>query len=683
MKIFPLFTLMACFLGSTSLFSQNYSSIVANVDTVYIPGGAPCVLFPTGTAPVTIVAADPATGTFPGAYALASIVGTGRAFAVSHEGLMSNANIYVTDNLKLVSNAVDWLDHTNTNTVKMTSGHTEFVNYGNATNLVTELTNEGYTVSNLTGTIEASDLTGVGVLVIGNAWGMFTAAELTVIQDYLNAGGSLFLLGLGWSWNGNLDDYPMNIVGSMCQVRWTSDVIYDAGHNVGGYPVFVTMYPATQGMSFSGARQVIDSLTNEYSANIGTTLQTNTAVRISYVNAHLYMKAIANKSPLGNALRDSMYNYYTGLANTYPTIFKKGTVYNSNTESYMGWVRERVQRSIRDALPLTTARKAEIATTLNLTGRYLDVWDQASVLLADNSKLDSPQKEYLYELYMYTPTALFDIGSMSFADYIGDQPPGVSSILSGTNYSINSFSDPIGTYPENQFPNDVPDGIAAIFCSASAHEVNHIVDAFYLQNSTVLNTRRLTLLAQAGTPSLNYLRSMLPDGFFANAPQEFIASISNQWYTDSKKTFDLGIIRFDAARPEPLNQALFFAEIYSLGGDTTLFFTNDLNGNFSRSFIPVGRDANGHINSLCVGDTLYTFTLDANGNVTGYTALAVNVTGTINSGTYQAGYQLTSDGNVPAGQDVIFEANHSVDMQANFGVEAGSTFTVNVDPCGG
>ena len=39
-----------------------------------------------------------------------------------------------------------------------------------------------------------------------------------------------------------------------------------------------------------------------------------------------------------------------------------------------------------------------------------------------------------------------------------------------------------------------------------------------------------------------------PDGFFADNPQEFFASIANQWFCDSAKTVELGAVRFAAGR---------------------------------------------------------------------------------------------------------------------------------------
>jgi uncharacterized membrane protein len=41
---------------------------------------------------------------------------------------------------------------------------------------------------------------GKGVLMIGNGWQTYTNAEQLVIQNYVQSGGGLLMLGLGWSW---------------------------------------------------------------------------------------------------------------------------------------------------------------------------------------------------------------------------------------------------------------------------------------------------------------------------------------------------------------------------------------------------------------------------------------------------------------------------------------------------
>lgn len=616
----------------TTVDAQNLASIVSNVDTAWV-SGAIGTMFPTANNAVPVVAADPNTATFPSIFGLAATAGSGKVIGFGHDGLTNNSTLLNFDNVQLVLNAFNWLDASNTNLVKMASGHGEFVNYNNATTLRAQLMANGYTVSNLPGVITATSLSGVGVLYIGNAWGSYSAAELLVLQNYVQGGGSLFLLGLGWSWDayntGGINAYPMNQIGNFCGVHWSTTNISDATNTYNGSPLLLSFYPATQSLSVSGACDIISNITATYPNNLPATLQNNSSIRTQYFNAHLFMKEATLSLDANNPLRQDIYNCYNTLIDSYPIYFRKGTVYNTTTENNMAWIRERIQRNLADALPLTPALKTEIATTLNLTGRYLDIWNGYTVLLADNSRLDTPQKEYLYKLYTQIPATMQNLRLMSFADYLGTPPiassGAIPNFLTGQNTSINSFNNVIGTCPENQFPSDVSPGVIDCFGSAAAHEVNHIVDYYYIANNPTLLARKNALIAQAGTNHLNYLRSMLPDGFFSGSPQEFIASIANQWFANSKHVLDLAITRFDAGRSEPLNQFLFFAELYSQGNSNTLFYTNTPNCDLSSEYIGVGRDANQRITRLCVNNNIYTFTLDANGNATNYSVVPLSV----------------------------------------------------------
>jgi cysteine-rich repeat protein len=148
--------------------------------------------------------------------------------------------------------------------------------------------------------------------------------------------------------------------------------------------------------------------------------------------------------------------------------------------------------------------------------------------------------------------------------------------------------------------------------------------------------------------------------FFWTYPQEFIASIANEWFASSFHTLELGMQRFSNGYAEPINQALFFAEIYSLGGSTTRFYNFDTAGNLTVQQPPVGRDGSGRINRITYGGKNYLFALNAAGNVTGYSVCG--------NGTVQTG-EACDDGNIAAGDccspTCTFESNGSACSDGN------------------
>ena len=108
---------------------------------------------------------------------------------------------------------------------------------------------------------------------------------------------------------------------------------------------------------------------------------------------------------------------------------------------------------------------------------------------------------------------------------------------------------------------------------------------------------------------------MIEDGYFVNAPQEFFASIANQWFADSAHTLELGLVRWNNGYGHPINQFLFFAEVYSQGGNTVPFYTMDEEGHVSRTDIPVRRDVYGHICTLTSDGNTHRFVLNSEGDV--------------------------------------------------------------------
>jgi hypothetical protein len=200
----------------------------------------------------------------------------------------------------------------------------------------------------------------------------------------------------------------------------------------------------------------------------------------------------------------------------------------------------------------------------------------------------------------------------------------VNSLLGndGTRYrgfvnsaGVNIFDVAIGGMVENGFPSDVTPKYADVFSLVLAHEVNHVVDVYSINADAALAERKNDLIQAAGDVHMNYLRSMFEDGFFTTSPQEFFASIANQWFADSAHTLQLGLVRWENGYREPINQFLFFAEIYAQRGTDVPFYTIDERGMLTRVMVPVQRDRNGHIHALVVDGQAHRFALDENGNV--------------------------------------------------------------------
>ena len=621
------------------VLADGIESIVTNVDTVWVPGGVGPVMGLNENV-VAIMAGDEFTASVPSIAAVASTGGSGRAVGFGQEGFFTDEHIGFFDNLQIATNAVAWLDKNQRKRVLIVTGHGEWCGYS-TTVLQNRLTQLGYSVSLSNGAITAANLQGVGVLFAGNIWWPVTAQEMSAIGSFYDGGGGLFLMGVGWSWVSSnpqktLDDYPMNQIGALCGIRWTDGGISDPVHKFQDYPLFLHFFPEQwlNLQSVPGSMSYITCATSAHALTLRTDLQSDQTFRAEYEMAHTTLAWGLHAGI--SSYPQMIYDFYTNLVSSYPQYFHKDFAYNFQTESTILQIRERVGRTLTEALPLTPLTKTAIASTLALAGRTRDIWDNFSILLMDNSSLDATQLEFLYQYLSSLPAGLQNLSTISVADFLGSTNPPIN--LSDASGCINICGWSVGSATENSFPDDIAPVTTDVFCIIAAHEVNHAVDNFTSGTSPVIAARRQALVQAAGDDSLNYLRSMCPRGFFTQNPQEFFASMANEWFTDSRQTMRLGLSRFDRGRPQPLNQAIFFADVYSQGRDSTSFYRIDSAGHLSRSSIFLTRDTRGHITSMLFDGVVHTFSLDTAGNVLAvalpiqlesFTVTAVQGSGTI------------------------------------------------------
>ena len=611
-------------IGSSELDPSPLVMGVTSICAIGVPGPL-CPLSPTV---IPIVAGDDDTTPLPSVVVMASQLGGGRVVAFGHDGFLTNDALGLFDNKRFGNNVVDWLDKSSTKRILVTTSHREWYGGANFDSFKQELESRGYTVTKFSGAITTVSLSGIGVVLIGDAWGEITQQEIDLLRSFVSSGGGLFLMGLGWSWEpynpgSTLDDFPMNKLGEHFGIRWISGYISDPTNNYNNQPVFHTFYPNIELQTQYQAFSYINATTEAHPQDLPSLLQYDALAREKYVGAHLILATETVELSASSGQRQEIYDFYKDLISSSPQYFRRSVVYDKTSQSVMAWIRERIYRSFMNAIlygnGLTSERKAEIATSLGLTGSYYDIWNDFSVLLLDNAGLNERQRTFIRDFLGLVPIELHNLHSISVIDNLGQLPHSTPEItLWGKDDGVNIFGSDIGAWKENGFPDDVPAKYSDVFCLVVVHEVNHIVDAFCVSHDATLRNRKANLIGMAGNNHMNYLRSMLPDGFFVSAPQEFFASISNQWFSDSALTLRLALTRFDQGYRDPLGQFLFFAEVYSSGGDSTLFYTLDTQGNIYRSEVSILRDRNGRINAIIDGSDMYSFELDGSGNVVSY-----------------------------------------------------------------
>ncbi len=407
-----------------------------------------------------------------------------------------------------------------------------------------------------------------------------------------------------------------------------------------GYPMYYWFgdnihYNHQKGMM----RTLMDILSNvleNYSDNLGPTLESDLTIRNSFFICFSQLSGFANSnnSVLDESSRNEIISTLLNWVNDNQQHFLKSIDLNAIQHPYEGLVRRQAIMFLIDIEPLTTERAEYLSDLLDFQGSYHILFVQHKLYIADNNGMSQLDLNYLENIMTFLPDTLTSLRYLSNNGYFyatGQSSEGVS--ISGFSGSVNTFST-IGGYIENGFPSDIEPIYIDGFSVVVAHELNHRVDPDYIYIDETLNTRRAQLIEQAGTTDLNYLRSNVGGAFFQNAPQEFIASIANQWFCSSEHTLNLGLQRFDNGYSEPLNQVLYFTELYSAYGNSTQFYTVDTNGNIDMETIPIWRNENGHINKFIFDGITYNFQLDIMGNVENYSIIEllgdINEDGIIN-----------------------------------------------------
>lgn len=322
-------------------------------------------------------------------------------------------------------------------------------------------------------------------------------------------------------------------------------------------------------------------------------------------------------SVLADSSKNSVINECEGWVNAYPTYYKRTSTVSCSTSPYRALIGLQLHSILMGYEQLTPNRINYLVYLFGLSGRYASLMQRHQLYVADNNKMSTADLNYLDSILTYIPDTLTDLRLLSGIDYYycaGQDRIDIENRIS----AVNTFST-IGGYNENSFPSDITPMYIDGFSVVVAHEINHTLDPDYIYKNPILTYRRSQLLQRAGSNDMQYLRSWAGSGsFFQNSPQEFVASIANQWFCSSEHTLQLGLTRFDSNYKEPINQVLFFCELYSTGGSFTRFYTTNTAGKITVQNIDLGRDVYGHINRLTVGNNIYSFVLDTAGYVLGY-----------------------------------------------------------------
>jgi len=247
-----------------------------------------------------------------------------------------------------------------------------------------------------------------------------------------------------------------------------------------------------------------------------------------------------------------------------------------------------------------------LSESIPLLGGRKGMLDIYSVLILDNYGFDREQLRGIQSFVRSIPKDVRVPVVIMCYDYLISRKNKLVTVHSfRCNGSFNVFGSRVGAWSENQFPKDYKKVEADGFMIVLAHEYNHNVDGIYVERTETLKRFKQRILKKAGTDHNNYLRSMFEDVFFAKNPQEFVASLANQYFCSSEDMFLYALQKAKEGNVNQINQFVLMASIYC-STDRTYFYRIDRNGDVKATKVPIEK-VNGLVSGILVDGKRYRF----------------------------------------------------------------------------
>lgn len=417
------------------------------------------------------------------------------------------------------------------------------------------------------------------------------------------------------------------------------------------------------GIPYSSKLDRIEQIMQEHSADLGSALASNAELRKELFGLHHGTRGFVGSFLRSESSRRAVFDWYAAHVDRYRQYLKKRYL-DTTVHTYVPVLAGQVWVNLLESLEDCREHRIEVAERIGLEGYHRDILVQFGTLFVENSRADTAQQKVVYDYLSLLPRQLWDCERITIGDFLGSGLP--SEVRIEARSGVNIFPFRVGQYTENSFPSDSQAGRVDTYSIALAHEINHTVDAHTFEENEALMDRKYGLIEQASPADVifrahgqgrgvdweatkaHFKSQRLWDGveshwdgawgsywtsglgklyndhwlrnnlkLMCEAPQEAFATLANQYFTSSEIMLDLALRRWNRGIKSCINQFLFCVDVYSCGGNRSYFYEIDTAGGMTRLPVCIGRNEGGGVNRLVFNNSVYEFSLDSGGDVTG------------------------------------------------------------------
>ena len=422
----------------------------------------------------------------------------------------------------------------------------------------------------------------------------------------------------------------------------------------------------------------LDALMRTHGQNPGMAMQADEALRREWIGLYQGLYRLCQGFLNTPASRRGIRQWYARHLSEHGRWLRHGRHEPGESPyvpslAYQAWT---LGMLLHEGEPDSRLHREWVADTIGFSGRLRDILLDFGVLIIENGHATSNQLNTLHSYLSLTPRELLtdrSIGAVTEVITIGEYlGPRLDVLNAG---GVNIFANESGKRgsSENPFPKDFTPFQNDYFGLVLGHELNHRVDYTRFTAQPKYNRKYWAHMRKVAGPDVKFLQptgigvdwnatkshfaaQKLWDGesanwnkawgeywltgpgksrvlnvcrnettytpprygipFFLETRQEAIASLANQYFSNSEQMFAFALDRFQRGFPGCLDEWLLMADVYSMDQPRTYLYRHD-NGQveLTRVEAPLTRDPRGHIESITIRGRVHTLRLDEAGLV--------------------------------------------------------------------